>query len=270
MRPIWFVKLLKKTFPNVIFIAKLTKFPLVGKLIEILMFQDDYLIFLPRDRVININKEIEGPTDYVIPSQIVNYFIEKSNYHWIMNFCICRDSMKCKNYPTNFGCLFLGEAVLQINPLLGRRVDKIEALEYVKKCREIGLVHIIGRNKLDSQWLNVKPGSKLLTICNCCSCCCLYRIIPYLKTRISDKIQKMPGVKVRVTNKCVGCGTCAKNVCFVNAIYLVNNRAFISKRCRGCGRCVDVCPQKAIELRIDNKEYFEKAIKNIEKMVDVV
>jgi len=270
MRPIWFVKLLKKTFPNIIFIAKLTKFPFIGKLIETLMFQDDYLIFLPRDRVIDINKEVETPTDYVVPSQIVNYFIEKSNYHWIMNFCICRESMKCKNYPTNFGCLFLGEAVLQINPLLGRRVNKTEALEYVKKCQELGLVHIIGRNKLDSQWLNVKPGSKLLTICSCCNCCCLYRIIPYLKTRISNKIKKMPGVKVRVTNKCVGCGTCTKNVCFVNAIYLVNKRAVISKKCRGCGRCISVCPQKAIELRIDDKDYIEKSIKSIEKMVDVV
>ncbi len=79
----------------------------------------------------------------------------------------------------------------------------------------------------------------------------------------------MPGVKVRVTNKCIGCGTCTKSVCFVNAISLVNKRSFISERCRGCGRCVDICPQKAIELIIDTT-YIEESIKSIEKVVDVV
>ena len=177
--------------------------------------------------------------------------------------------MKCKDYPINLGCLFLGEAVMGINPQLGRRVTKEEALEHVKRCREAGLVHLIGRNKLDATWLNVSPGNKLLSICNCCPCCCLYRILPHVKSEIGEKFTKMPGVSVKVTEKCEGCGICTQNVCFVDAIKLVNNHAVISNECRGCGRCVLVCPQNAIELKIEDNTFLETTINRITKLVDL-
>ena len=79
----------------------------------------------------------------------------------------------------------------------------------------------------------------------------------------------MPGVNVKVTEKCIGCGTCTQGICFVDAIHVVNNRAVISEECRGCGRCVEICPQKAIELTIDDKLFVKKSIKRIEKVVDV-
>ena len=72
-----------------------------------------------------------------------------------------------------------------------------------------------------------------------------------------------------VTDKCIGCGTCLKGVCFVDAIQIIDNRAKISEECRGCGRCVDICPQNAIELVIKDKEFVEKTIKQIDKFVDV-
>jgi NAD-dependent dihydropyrimidine dehydrogenase PreA subunit len=205
----------------------------------------------------------------VLPSQVLEYFIKKAKYHWIMNFCICRASMKCQNYPINLGCLFLGKAVLGINPELGRLVSKEEALEHIKKCSDAGLVHMIGRNRLDKQWLGVNPGNKLLSICNCDPCCCLWRVSPILNPKIGRKVHKMHGVKVYVTDQCIGCGTCTKNICFVNSISLINNRAKISKECRACGRCVDVCPQHAIKLEIDDNEFIEKSIKLIDQIIDV-
>ncbi|MFX0022403.1 MAG: 4Fe-4S ferredoxin, partial [Candidatus Hermodarchaeota archaeon] len=110
-RPLWFVKLLKKTFPNVKFIAKLTNLPILGKVFDHLLFEGDDIIYLPQDRVIEVNKLIGEYSEFVLPSQVLEYFINKANYHWIMNFCICRSSMKCENYPIDLGCLFLGEAV---------------------------------------------------------------------------------------------------------------------------------------------------------------
>ena len=116
----------------------------------------------------------------------------------------------------------MGEAVHGINPNLGRLVSKEEAHEHVRKCREAGLVHLIGRNKLDAVWLNVGPGDKLLTVCNCCPCCCLWKILPDVNPEIGRKITKMAGVNVEVTDRCVGCGTCIQeNICFVDAIRLV-------------------------------------------------
>ncbi len=272
-RPLWFVELIKKTFPNRKLIAKLTKAPLIGRIIEKLLFEDDNIIYLPKDesfkRVISIGKSVERPTENPLPSSIVEAFIEKANHHWIMNYCICRESSECNDYPRELGCLFLGEAVHNINPHLGRLVSKEEALEHVRKCREAGLVHLIGRNKLDAAWLDATPGNKLLSICNCCPCCCLWKVLPDISPDIGRKVTKMPGLEVRVTDQCVGCGTCQENVCFVDAIRLVDGKAVINSECRGCGRCVEVCPEQAIEIIIHSDRYFEDSVERISKAVDV-
>ncbi|MFX1299205.1 MAG: DUF362 domain-containing protein [Promethearchaeota archaeon] len=271
-RPLWFVELLKKGFPRRFLIAKVTKVPLLGRfLVRILgqlLFEGSDIIYLPKDQVIQVSQVIKQE-EVVLPSQIVEHFIKKANYHWVMNFCICRAAEKCEKYPTELGCLFLGEAVLGINPQLGRRVAKEEALEHLKQCREAGLVHMIGRDKLDASWLNTGPDEKLLTVCNCCECCCLWQILPDLASKLGNTVKRMPSVSVVVTDKCVGCGTCTEDVCFVDAIHLVNNRAFISRACRGCGRCVTICSQKAIELSIEDERYVEKAIERISSLVDV-
>jgi ferredoxin len=268
-RPLWFVKLLEKTFPNIKLIAKLTRIPILRKIFDLLLFEGDNLIYLTKDKVISINQEVEKQVNMVLPSKVLEHFIEKANYHWVMNFCICRESMQCKNYPIELGCLFLGEAVLGINPQLGRRVTKEEALEHLRKCKEAGLVHMIGRNLLDKQWLGVNPGHKLLSICNCDSCCCLWRISSIISPKIGSKVQRMPGVSLKVTENCIGCGNCMQGICFVDAIHMINNRARISEECKGCGRCVEICPQNAIELVIDDKEFVKKTIEQIEKIVDV-
>jgi len=268
-RPLWFVKILEKTFPNIKLIAKLTRVPIVGRFIDFLLFEGDNIVYLTQDKIISINKEVEKEPDMVLPSKVLEYFINKAKYYWIMSVCLCRESMQCKDYPINLGCLFLGEAVLGINPQLGRLVTKEEALDHIKKCKEAGLVHMIGRNRLDKQWLGVNPGYKLLSICNCDPCCCLWRIAPVVAPKIGSKVHKMPGVSLMVTDKCIGCGTCLKGVCFVDAIQIIDNRAKISEECRGCGRCVDICPQNAIELVIKDKEFVEKTIKQIDKFVEV-
>ena len=215
--PLWTVELLKKTFPNRRIIAQLTRIPIIGRIVDKLLFEGDDIIYLPKDSVIEIrlDKQLERPTETALPSQIIDHFIEKANYHWIMNYCICRESTKCEDYPIDHGCLFLGEAALDINPHLGRKVTREAAHEYVRKCREAGLVHLIGRNKLDSMWLNVRPGEKLLTVCNCCPCCCLWKILPDLNPEIGRKVTKMSGVNVKVTDRCIGCGTCTEDVCFI-------------------------------------------------------
>ncbi|MHA1970750.1 MAG: DUF362 domain-containing protein [Candidatus Thorarchaeota archaeon] len=273
-KPVWFVNLLKKAFPKRRFLAKLTKAPLLGRLVDKMLFEGDDVMYLPKDSVaqktIQIGKQLDRPEEAALPSEIVHHFIDKANYHWIMNFCICRAAAKCKDYPIEYGCLFMGEAAEGINPKLGRRVSKDEAHEHVKRCGEAGLVHMIGRNKLDTSWLGVSPGDKLLTVCNCCPCCCLWKMLPDIKSEIGRKITKMPGVNVKVTDACVGCGTCIdEDICFVEAITMVDDKAVISAECRGCGRCVEVCPHDAIELTIDNKEFIGVSIDRVSSLVDV-
>jgi Na+-translocating ferredoxin:NAD+ oxidoreductase RNF subunit RnfB len=158
---------------------------------------------------------------------------------------------------------------MDINPRFGRPISRNEALEHVTRCRDAGLVHLIGRNKLDTVWLNVGPKENLLTICNCCPCCCLWRILPDLAPRIETKVTRMPGVRVIVTDRCVGCGTCTAGVCFVDAIKRNHTHAEIDENCRGCGRCAMACPNQAIELKVDDSAFVQAAIDRITGAVDI-
>ncbi len=267
--PVWLVNLVKRTFPRRFTLARLTRVPVVGEFLDRWLFGGDDIVYLPKDRVVRIDQEVTGGESVVLPSSVVEHFVEKARYHWIMNTCICREASGCRDYPVDLGCLFLGKAAMGINPRLGRRVTKEEALDHVRRCREAGLFHLIGRNKLDTVWLNVRPGNRLLTICSCCPCCCLWRMIPVLSGRISSKVHRMPGVEVRVSSKCEGCGTCAKKGCFVGAIRTVEGRPVIGEECRGCGHCVEVCPHGAIELVLTETSFTEPLIERISGLVDV-
>ncbi len=75
---------------------------------------------------------------------------------------------------------------------------------------------------------------------------------------------------VTVTEDCIGCGKCMQeNICFIDAISLVDGKAVISEECRGCGRCVEVCPTDAIRLDIEQDDYIEAAIDKLSQAVDV-
>jgi Pyruvate/2-oxoacid:ferredoxin oxidoreductase delta subunit len=271
--PLWAVKLLQLNFPSRFFLAKLTKYPLIGKLLDYLFFHKDEIIYLPQNKVVQLNQKInvdKTSENLVLPTKIVEHFIDQAKYHWIMNFCFCRDADKCEDYPIELGCLFLGKAVLGINPKLGRLVSKQEALEHINKCQDTGLVHLIGRNKLDQMWLNVRPGNQLLTICNCCPCCCLWKMLPDLDVHISGKITKMPGVSIHVTNRCTGCGVCTNGICFVDAINVVDGHTKHSENCRGCGRCVSVCPHRAIEFNLGKDvNFIRESIDKISPLIDL-
>ncbi len=270
--PYWMKTLINKTFSGRFVLSGLTRYPPVGRMVDKLLFEGDEIFYLPRDRVIPIDETLD-PADVrstAVPSVVLEHFIREADFRWIMDFCICRDSAGCTDYPTRLGCLFLGEAARGINPKFGRPVGEAEALEHVARCREAGLVHLVGRNKLDTVWLNIGPSEQLLTICNCCPCCCLWKVLPTIDTRISQKVNRMPGVRLWVTDECVGCGTCTKGTCFVDAIRLVEKRAVIDdEQCRGCGRCADVCPNNAIRVEIDRADYIEAAIERIAGVVDV-
>ncbi|OGO16951.1 MAG: 4Fe-4S ferredoxin [Chloroflexi bacterium RBG_16_48_8] len=268
-RPLWFNELIKKIFPARFLIAKSSKLPVFGNMIYHWLFEGDDLVYLPANQVIPVNEPVGGTEKLILPSQVVDHVIEKANVHWVMNSCICRDANQCKDYPIDFGCLFLGDAALGINPELGRRITKEEALQYVQRCREAGLVHMIGRNKLDTVWLGVTPGIKLLTICNCCPCCCIWGILPDVTHQIGATVGRMPGLKVLINDQCIACGICLEDVCFVDAISISDGRYSIDDACRGCGRCVSVCPVEAIEIVVQDDHFVETTISRILSLADL-
>jgi formate hydrogenlyase subunit 6/NADH:ubiquinone oxidoreductase subunit I len=266
-----FITLLERLFPLRFPIARLSKLPGIGQLMHLMMFRHNNITVLPKDNVIEItiNKHIPPQNNTVLPSQIVHHFIDNTTHHFIMDFCLCREAMLCQNYPQTLGCLFLGEAIQEINPKYGHIATPQEAHQHIEKCQQAGLVHIIGRDKLDETWLQVTSGEKLMTICNCCECCCLWKMLPNLNEKINDHYKKMHGVNVQVTEACIGCGQCI-NACFLEGIQIIDNKAILSDNCRGCGRCVDRCPHNAIKLTISDKRFIDKTIKRVKKSVDLI
>jgi ferredoxin len=272
-RSLWLINFLKRHFSLRFAAAELTKWPLIGPVMEHALFNGhksgDALFYLPKDRVV-INQNIAAQENVVVPSEVVSHFIQEASYVFLMDHCVCREAADCQDYDHDLGCIFLGEGVLDINPKLGKIVDKQTALAHLERAREAGLVHLIGRDKIDAVWMGVEASTKLMTVCNCCPCCCLFKFLPNLAPKLQNKVERMPGVDVRVTEDCIGCGNCTReDICFIHAISLAGGRAVISEDCRGCGRCVEACPEHAIRLDIDRGDYVEKAIDRLSQVVDV-
>ena len=267
-------KNLGKLFYKLTYSTGLVRSPLMKKFEDQIRKHKDKFIkpgdagfCLPKAGVIQINESVEKQ-DMALPVEVIDHFIEKSCYRAIMNFCICRDSNKCKDYPRDFGCMFMGEAAKGIHPDLCRSVTKEEARAHVRKSQELGLVSLAGKAYVDCTWLAIGPHTKLFTVCSCCPCCCVSLVAPYIAPDLIDLFSKMPGVSVQVGDECVGCGDCM-DACIYGGIVVKDDRAVITERCLACGRCAETCPNKAITVQIDDPDYIKKAIEFLEPRVDV-
>ncbi len=263
-RPLWQRQLIIKMWPARRFIAAMTRWPLFGWLIKRILFEGDYLTFLPSEESLKKRQKV------ALPGVVIDHFIEKAGYRFQMNACICRDANKCADYPREIGCLFIGEAARGINPGLGREVSVEEAKALQRRSEQAGLISLVGKNRLDKVWLGVEPAARLLTVCRCCECCCLWTLLTVMSDSIAGMVHKMEGVEVAVTGACRGCGSCLSS-CFMQALSLKEGKAVIdTESCRGCGRCVLRCPQEAIELTFQESDYFKRCLKVIARVEDRV
>lgn len=276
----------KYTFNTRFFLAGLSrKSKVAHKIIDKLLFEDDEIIVIPNTlnlknkaknnnklikSEITINKTIEKIKSTFLPTDIIKEAVRNSTYIFIMNNCICRTSNKCEDYPHNIGCMFLGEATTQIPRHLGREVTVEEALREIDRADKAGLSHLIGRNKIDSVWMNVKPKEDLLSICHCCPCCCLWKVIPNLEDDIGDRMEKLEGVSVETQREnCNGCKICIDS-CFVKAISFnkeTNTIEIDKNKCRGCGKCVNICKKDAISINY-TQQSVDIILDRIKNLVD--
>jgi electron transport complex protein RnfB len=133
---------------------------------------------------------------------------------------------------------------------MGREITKQETEKILKACADAGLVHGI------SNWQK-KPD----TICNCCSCCCLW-MEAYHKLGHHKSLDASNYAVQVEAETCKACGLCVKR-CPMDALQLkfsakaankYNKTAMVvSEACIGCGVCVHKCPTDALKLIQRNK-----------------
>jgi ferredoxin len=205
---------------------------------------------------IPVFEDIPTSQSTALPRQVIAELIKASSHRFIHNGCICRNQEGCVNYPRDLGCIFLGEAAARLHPSLGHRASVEECLEHLEKASETGLTGMIGRIWFDATTMGVLHDFRnFLVVCFCCDCCCLVRAdIKEAGPGFKQAIKKLQGVRISITDDCVGCGTCVET-CFVGAASLAEGRSHIDPdQCKGCGRCAAACPNGAIRVEFDSED----------------
>jgi UDP-glucose 4-epimerase len=221
-------------------------------------------------RSLAVNEEMTGAHQEILPPQIVHDFIDRANYHVIMDKCGCRLARECKHFTHEVGCLFMGETAARLPHGVSRKVTREDAHRHVDRAVGVGLVPMVGKVRVDNFIFLTPDRGKLLSVCFCCHCCCMMGALKHIPAKHLDQVMTpLEGVRVEVTGACVGCGKCVET-CIFDAIAVENGKAVHSAQCRACGRCVTYCPEGAVKISIQNPETFARqAEQRIGAYVDI-
>ncbi|MFX1392707.1 MAG: ATP-binding protein [Promethearchaeota archaeon] len=218
-------------------VASMRSMPPIDRTVPVLKNQNG------EDIQITLNKEIEIPSEEILPAQKIEEIIEKCGDIAVGN-CFCRqqkDVLKdpCKQTNIRENCFTLDKSARHTaNHGFSRLISKEEALEILKQSEEAGLVH-------KAYHLHSDPLKEEVAICNCCNCCC-----PNSRNVAFIAVTNATNFLAEINQDlCVGCGTCIEK-CHNNAIILNddNKAERIEKYCIGCGVCAYFCPENAISM----------------------
>jgi ferredoxin len=185
-------------------------------------------------RVIPAQKAVKS--ELILPYDDVKAILLDSKSFGLRD-CVCRVQQKHLGHKCEFPlrtCLFFSEYE---RPPHRYTISKEEALAFLDKAEEIGLVHTVS---------NVMKGVGY--VCNCCGCCCgILRGIN--DWGIENSVAHANYTATIDPTQCLNCGTC-RTRCQVHAIAQQNDVAVVNKqKCIGCGLCVTSCPNNAAQLK---------------------
>jgi UDP-glucose 4-epimerase len=219
---------------------------------------------------IPVDEEIEVPPGVVAPREIIRDYIERASHRTFVYKCPCRAGEGCKNHPAEIGCILLGDAAKNVSLEVGRPATVEEALARVDEALDRGLVPMIGHMLIDTVVFGAAPYKKLVTLCFCCSCCCIFRSgMSRLVNTYPRSLVKLEGVNVTVGDDCAGCGTCV-SVCPIENMTLVDGVATIGDMCLGCGACARACPRGNTRVTIEpGARLLEDLKRRVEAHADI-
>jgi len=185
-------------------------------------------------RVIPAQKAVKS--EWILPYDDVQQILLSAKSFGLRD-CICRVQQdhighrRC-DFPVRT-CLYFSPFERPPSPV---DVSREEALEFLDKAEEIGLVHTVS---------NVMKGVGY--VCNCCGCCCA--IIRGINDYgIENSVAQANYFAVIDPDECLGCGTCIER-CQVHAISDKDGVSVVDrKRCIGCGLCATGCPNNVARL----------------------
>jgi len=185
-------------------------------------------------RVIPAQKAVKS--EWILPYDDVKAVLLKSKAFRLAD-CICRKQQDQLGHTCTFPlktCLSFSSFESPPTPYV---ISKEEALAFLDKAEEMGLVHTVS---------NVMKG--IGYICNCCGCCCgILRGIT--EWGIENSVAYANYYAIIDPSECLGCGTC-RNRCQVHAISEQDGVSVVNlKKCIGCGLCATGCPNGAAELK---------------------
>lgn len=195
----------------------------------------DKLLPRPITRVVPVSESMDT-RQQILAYEDVRLMIEEADAIAVTN-CTCRLTARKCDKPVEI-CLQIGKAgEYTIDRGSGRRIDREEALDLLRKAEEAGLVHVTMNRSADTHF-----------ICNCCDDCCMaFAIMVERRLSMVDPSRYVARVDAE---SCVGCGDCLER-CYFNALAM-DEEAQVAcvdpDACMGCGLCQVVCGEGSIVL----------------------
>ncbi len=213
-----------------------------------------------KDRLIEINESVNVQSR-VLPYETLKNVIDKNDKFAVVT-CPCRlvgelSGEPCSKATSEMGCFIIGIAAqLFVELGWGRPLNREEALEYLKKTEEAGLVHNLPSN-----------SPEILGFCNCCSCHC--GLLHPTKEFGIKNVNPSNFTPIHNQERCALCKNCIK-ICPMEAISQQNGKIIVNyDLCLGCGVCAINCPENAIKMqKVRNKPRSVKNVKEEEKIFD--